>query len=83
MPIRGGRFPTNWELGAARAASVVRHLQGRGLNPTRMRAVGHADTRPIATNDTPEGRAANRRVEITIETRPRAGADARAPGAVR
>lgn len=67
MPIQTSRFPSNWELAAGRAASVVRHLQGRGLNPTRLRASGYADTHPLASNATAEGRAANRRVEITLE----------------
>lgn len=68
VPIQTARFPSNWELAAGRAGSVVRHLQSRGLNPTRLRASGYADTRPIAANATPEGRAANRRVEITMES---------------
>lgn len=67
VPIQTARFPSNWELSAARASSVVRHLEARGLNPTRLRATGYADTRPLAPNDTPEGRALNRRVEITLE----------------
>lgn len=67
VPIQTARFPSNWELSAARASSVVRHLEARGLNPTRLRATGYADTRPLAANDTPEGRALNRRVEITLE----------------
>ena len=73
VPIQTARFPSNWELSAARASSVVRHLEARGLNPTRLRATGYADTRPLAPNDTPQGRALNRRVEITLEppVRPR------------
>ena len=67
VPINTARFPSNWELAASRAGGVVRHLESRGLNPTRLRATGLADTRPIASNATPEGRAANRRVEITME----------------
>ena len=66
MPIQTARFPSNWELAAARAGSVVRHLQNRGLNPTRLRATGLAETHPLGPNNTPEGRAANRRVEITM-----------------
>lgn len=68
VPINTARFPSNWELAASRAGSVVRHLETRGLNPTRLRAVGMADTRPIASNGTAEGRRANRRVEITMES---------------
>lgn len=67
IPIQTARFPSNWELSAARASSVVRQLEARGLNPTRLRATGLADTRPLASNDTPQGRALNRRVEITLE----------------
>lgn len=67
VPINTPRFPSNWELAAGRAGSVVRHLESRGLNPTRLRATGMADTRPLESNATPEGRRANRRVEITME----------------
>ena len=61
------RYPTNWEFSTARATSVVRYLieQG-GLNREQVSASGHADTKPIAANDTEEGRAANRRIEITL-----------------
>lgn len=67
VPIQTARFPSNWELAAARASSVVRQLEARGLNPTRLRATGYADTRPLAPNSTPQGRTQNRRVEITLE----------------
>lgn len=70
MPIANERFPSNWELSAGRAASVLRYLQRRGIAPGRMRAVGYADTRPVAGNALPEGRAANRRVEIVIHLAP-------------
>ena len=66
-PINTLRFPSNWELAAGRAASVVRHLQDRGISATRLRATGYADTRPIAPNDTLEGQRANRRVELILE----------------
>lgn len=66
-PINTARFPSNWELAAGRAGSVVRHLQSRGLNPTRLRATGYAETRPIESNRTPQGQRANRRVELTLE----------------
>lgn len=59
------KFPTNWELSTARATSVVRFLD-RFLDPDRMEAVGCSFYDPVATNDTPEGRAKNRRVEIII-----------------
>lgn len=65
-PITTDKFPSNWELSAARAASVVRYLQDQGIASDRLRAVGYANTRPVADNDSAEGRAANRRVEIVI-----------------
>lgn len=67
VPIQTARFPSNWELAAGRASSVVRYLHGQGIEPVRMRAIGYADTRPIEANDTPTGRAGNRRVEIILE----------------
>ena len=61
------RFPTNWEFSTARATSVIRALleQG-GLDPEQVSASGHANTKPIAGNDTEEGRAVNRRIEIIL-----------------
>ena len=67
VPIQTERFPSNWDLSTGRAASVVRHLQSEGIEPARMRATGYADTRPIASNDSAQGRAANRHVEVTLE----------------
>ncbi|MDR4126169.1 OmpA family protein [Yanghanlia caeni] len=70
VPVRRNvRFPSNWELSSARAGSVVRYLQANGIDRTRLKAVGYADTRPIADNHTPDGRARNRRVELVIEKR--------------
>ena len=64
------KFPSNWELSAARASTVVRYFQEKtGLDPKRMEAVGRSFYDPIATNNTPEGRAQNRRVEIAIGPR--------------
>jgi len=61
------RFPSNWELSAARAASVVRYFQEKiDLDPKEMEAVGRSFYHPEASNDTKEGRAKNRRVEILI-----------------
>jgi chemotaxis protein MotB len=60
------RWSSNWELSAARAASVVRYLQEKELPPERLAIGGYAFYRPVATNDTPEGRALNRRIEITL-----------------
>lgn len=61
------RYKTNWELSTARATAVVRYLIDRGeVDPHHLSAVGHADTQPVASNDTDEGRSANRRIEIVL-----------------
>jgi chemotaxis protein MotB len=61
------KFATNWELSAARAINVVRHLQEKGgIDAKFLSAAGYADTKPIASNDTDEGRAKNRRIEIVL-----------------
>lgn len=70
VPIRNPRFPSNWELSGARAGSVVRYLESNGISSEKLRAVGYADTRPIDNNDTAEGRANNRRVELSIAVSP-------------
>jgi chemotaxis protein MotB len=68
------RFPTNWELSTARATSVVRYLvEETSLDSSTLSAVGYADTRPIAGNDTEEGRMANRRIEIVLYPKEVAG----------
>ena len=60
-------FPTNWELSTARATAVVRYLQEQaGVAPERLSAVGYSFYRPVASNDTEEGRAQNRRIEIIL-----------------
>ena len=66
LRISTERFPSNWELAAGRAGSVVRHLASRGLNPTRLRATGYGETRPIAPNTTAQGQSTNRRVELIL-----------------
>lgn len=66
VPIQNSRFPSNWELSAARAASVVRLFQEDGVAPDRMAAIGYGEFRPVATNATPEGRTRNRRVAIVV-----------------
>lgn len=67
LPITTQQFPSNWELSAARAVTVVKHLTGMaGMNPATFSAVGYGDTRPKASNDTPENRKTNRRVEIIL-----------------
>ncbi|MFW7342042.1 OmpA family protein [Pollutimonas sp. H1-120] len=67
VPVRAGRYASNWELSGARAGSVVRYLEANGIDSTRLRAIGYADTRPLAGNDTDRGRAANRRVELILD----------------
>lgn len=67
VPVRGGPYPSNWELSSARAGRVVRYLAANGVGSTRLRAIGYADTRPLAGNNTERGRASNRRVEIVLE----------------
>ncbi|WP_024327320.1 OmpA family protein [Thioalkalivibrio sp. AKL19] len=67
VPIATERFPSNWELSSARASGVVRYLVTRGVAPGQLRAVGRADTLPVAPNDTPGGRAENRRVSLILE----------------
>jgi chemotaxis protein MotB len=69
LPIRNYRFPSNWELSAVRASSVVRLFIESGVVPERLTAAGYADQRPVAGNDTDAGRARNRRVAIMIESR--------------
>jgi len=59
-------YPTNWELSTARACGVVRYFEALGINPTRMYAEGRGEYEPIESNDTPEGRAYNRRIEIYV-----------------
>jgi len=66
-PIRNSRYPSNWELSAARAGAVARYFQGTGLPPGRIAATGYGEHRPLAANETPEGRARNRRVEIFLK----------------
>ena len=64
--INTPRYPSNWELSTARAASVARYLVRKGIDPKRISIAGYGELKPIASNDTPEGRARNRRVEILI-----------------
>ena len=66
IPINTARYPSNWELSAARAAAAVKLLMDGGVKPERLSAVGYGEHQPIADNSTPEGRAANRRVVLMI-----------------
>ena len=64
-PVLAQYYPTNWELSTARAAVAVRTLEATGMVPaSRLSAVGYGDSRPVVPNDTAEGKAKNRRVEI-------------------
>ena len=68
VALRGSAlYPSNWELAAARAAKVVRLFVESGLSPERLTVVSFGEFAPIASNDTPEGRAKNRRIEIRLE----------------
>jgi chemotaxis protein MotB len=83
MPIRTRAYPSNWELSAARAATVVHIMSTRGLAPQRLAVLGYGEFRPLETNATPEGRNQNRRVLLVVtgavgESTP-APADAAAP----
>lgn len=66
LPISTDKYPTNWELSAARAGSVVRMLAAGGVQASRLAAVGYGEFQPIADNSTAEGRARNRRVILVI-----------------
>ena len=67
-PISSVLFPSNWELSVVRASSVVRLFIENGVDARLLTATGFADQRPVASNDTPQGRQRNRRVAITIQS---------------
>ena len=66
VPIATAQFPSNWELAAARAITVTRAMVESGLAAARVSAASYADGRPVASNDSAEGKAQNRRIDITI-----------------
>jgi chemotaxis protein MotB len=66
VPIATAQYPSNWELSAARATTVVRFLQGAGVAPERLTASGRGEFSPISQNDDADGRKKNRRIEITL-----------------
>ncbi len=68
-PIRGGRFPSNWELSTARAQQVVNYLIQQGIPPERLAAVGMGEYHPLDPADTPEAYRRNRRIELKITSR--------------
>ncbi|GAA2020176.1 flagellar motor protein MotB [Pseudokineococcus marinus] len=66
LPVRGGLYPSNWELSAARAASVVRHLESDGVASDRMTAVGYGQTRPLYPGNDEQALSGNRRVDLVV-----------------
>lgn len=69
VPISGAlarKYPTNWELSAARAINVARYLQSQGIDPTVLGAVAYGEYKPVADNGSEEGRTKNRRIEIIL-----------------
>jgi chemotaxis protein MotB len=66
-PISTAAFPSNWELSAVRATTVLRLMAESGVSPSRLTAIGYGEQRPVAENGTPEGRSRNRRVAIQLE----------------
>jgi chemotaxis protein MotB len=66
VPIKSAQFPSNWELSAARAINVAKFLQQQGLDPANLSAAAFSEFKPVADNATKEGRAKNRRIEITL-----------------
>jgi len=91
VPISNSQYRSNWDLSAARAATVVQQLLDTGIDPERVMVSGYADTQPRAPNDTAANRALNRRIDITLITNkarhggfaedsaPESGADVAAP----
>lgn len=84
-PIRTAQYPSNWELSAHRAATVTRYLITKcGIASSRVRAIGFAETKPVASNGTADGRRRNRRVDLIVARpidRPTSGAGLTGQGA--
>jgi chemotaxis protein MotB len=68
VPINTPQYPSNWELSAVRATTVLRLFAASGVGAERLTAIGYGEQRPVESNDTPEGRARNRRVTIVIDS---------------
>ncbi|MDR0233555.1 MAG: flagellar motor protein MotD [Zoogloeaceae bacterium] len=68
VPIQTPQFPSNWELSAVRATTVLRLFSDVGVDPANLTAIGYGEQRPVSGNDTVEGRAHNRRVSILIDS---------------
>jgi chemotaxis protein MotB len=67
VPIKSGKFKSNWELSTQRAVEVVKFMSKNGMDEKRLSAAGYADTLPVGGNDTDEGRRQNRRIEIVVQ----------------
>lgn len=67
VPIKTKEYPSNWELSMERALNVVKFLQEKGVPPLMLSAAGYAEFDPVASNNTAEGQAHNRRIEITLQ----------------
>ena len=65
-PVLAKKFPTNWELSTTRSTTVVRYLQQQGVDPIFLSAAGYSEYSPVDTNETEEGKARNRRIEIVL-----------------
>lgn len=66
LPVVGGKYSSNWELSSARAINILNYLISKGVDKTLLSAIGYADNKPVAQNNTEEGRSKNRRVDIVI-----------------
>ncbi len=66
LPVVSGKYTSNWELSSARAINILNYLISKGVDKTRLSAIGYADNKPVAQNNTEEGRSKNRRVDIVI-----------------
>ena len=66
VPIKKGRYSSNWELSMARAYSVLQFMQEQGLSARHLAGIGYGENRPVGDNATIEGRAKNRRIEISL-----------------
>ena len=69
QPIKSSPFASNWDLSAARAVTVVRFLQGEGVDPRHLAAAGYSEFDAVADDGSPEGRAQNRRIEVVVMPR--------------
>ena len=67
IPIATERFPSNWELSAVRATTVLKYLIGKGISARRLTATGYGDSDPLVPNTSDRNRAVNRRVEFVLE----------------